>query len=147
MKRIAKLGLVAAAVAAVGAVVQRLRRKPEAPAAPADDRADELRRKLAEARAAAADQDDFEAAGMGAETIVEEPPAQPPASVEPEPEPAPSAPPPPPPRPASEEPPPQDEFEAMRRRIHEEGKAAAEEMRRSADPAPEPKKPETPDPS
>ena len=127
MKWIAKLGLVAAAVAAVGAVVQRLRRKPEAPAAPADDRADELRRKLAEARAAAADQEDCEAAGMGAETIVEEPPAQPPAPMEPEPEP-------PPPRPVSEEPPPQDEFEAMRRRIHEEGKAAAEEMRHSADP-------------
>lgn len=144
MKWIARLGLVAAAVAAVGAVVQRLRRKPEAPAAPADDRADELRRKLAEARAAAADQDDFEAAGMGAETIVEEPPAQPPAPVEPEPEPPPA---PPPPRPASEEPPPQDEFEAMRRRIHEEGKAAAEEMRRSADPELEPKKPETPDTS
>jgi len=26
-----------------------------------------------------------------------------------------------------------DEFEAMRRRIHEEGKAAAEEMRRAPD--------------
>ena len=93
MKWIAKLGLFAAAVAAVGAVVARLRRKPEAPAAPADERADELRRKLAEARADAADQDDFEAAGMGAETIVEEPPAQPPAPVEPQPEPPPPAPP------------------------------------------------------
>ena len=30
-------------------------------------------------------------------------------------------------------PPPADEFEAMRRRIHQEGKAAAEEMRRAPD--------------
>ncbi|HKO74134.1 MAG TPA: hypothetical protein VJU01_02360, partial [Gaiellaceae bacterium] len=40
------------------------------------------------------------------------------------------APPPPPPGP-----PPADEFEAMRRRIHEEGKAAAEEMRQGPDEA------------
>ena len=38
----------------------------------ADPRADELRRKLAEAREGAADEQDFEAAGMGAETIVDE---------------------------------------------------------------------------
>jgi hypothetical protein len=44
--------------------------QPEAPAA--DPRADELRRKLAEAREGAADEQDFEAAGMGAETIVDE---------------------------------------------------------------------------
>ena len=145
MKRIAKLGLVALIAGAVAAVVARFRRPAEAPVAPADERADELRAKLAEARAAAADQDDFEAAGMGAETIVEEPPAQPPVEPE-EPEAAPPAAPPPappPPRPGSKGPPPQDEFEAMRRRIHEEGKAAAEEMRRSADPKqPEPRQPE-----
>ena len=144
MRRIAKLGLFALVAGAVAAVVARFRRPAEAPVAPADEPADELRRKLAEARAAAADQDDFAAAGMGAETIVEEPPAQPPAPVEPEAAP-PAAPPPapPPPRPASKGPPPQDEFEAMRRRIHEEGKAAAEEMRRSADPKqPEPEQPE-----
>ena len=40
----------------------------------------------------------------------------------------------PPAAPSAPEPPPQDEFEAMRRRIHKEGKAAAEEMRRTADP-------------
>lgn len=107
-----------------------------------DERAEELRRKLAEARAAVADEDDFEAAGMGAETLVEEPPRpapeppeEAPAAVEP-------APPPPeakPPAPeAPKEPAPRDEFEAMRRRIHEEGKAAAEDMRRSADPPEEP---------
>jgi outer membrane biosynthesis protein TonB len=172
--RIRNLALVALAGAAVGVVVARFRRPAEAPAPPVDDRADELRRKLAEARAAAADQDDFEAAGMGAETIVEEAPRaepepQPEAEAEPEPEPQAEAgpepmpeaeaepepepqaepeaepapgpppetavePPPPAPRPPSTgQSPPQDEFEAMRRRIHQEGKAAAEEMRRSAE--------------
>jgi hypothetical protein len=138
----AKLALVAAAGAAVGALLARYRRPAEAPAAPSDRRAEELRRKLAEARAAAADENDFEAAGMGAETLVEEPeqeappaPAEapaPPASVgrPPEPEPAPPAK--GPQKPAAERPP-SDEFEAMRRRIHEESRAAAEEMRRSAE--------------
>jgi hypothetical protein len=46
--------------------------------------------------------------------------------------------PPPPPQPKERPappsgPPPADEFEAMRRRIHQEGKAAAEEMRRAPD--------------
>jgi hypothetical protein len=45
---------------------------PERAAAAPDPRADELRRKLAEAREGAADEQDFEAAGMGAETIVDE---------------------------------------------------------------------------
>ena len=71
---------------------------------------------------------------MGAETIVEEPPAQPPAPVKTEPEPPPA---PPPPRPASEEPPPQDEFEAMRRRIHEEGKRGGRGDAPLRDPEPE----------
>ena len=44
----------------------------EPAAAAPDPRADELRRKLAEAREGAADEQDFEAAGMGAETIVDE---------------------------------------------------------------------------
>jgi hypothetical protein len=75
---------------------------------PADPRAEELRQKLAEARTSRADEDDFEAAGQGAETVIaEEDPKK---------------------RPFSQSP--GDEFEAMRRRIHEEGKAAAEEMRR-----------------
>jgi hypothetical protein len=47
------------------------------------------------------------------------------------PPPQPEAKPAPPPLPPS--PPPADEFEAMRRRIHQEGKAAAEEMRRTPD--------------
>jgi hypothetical protein len=127
----AKLALVALAGAAVGVALARLRRPTEAPAEAPDDRAEELRRKLAEARAAFADEDDFEAAGMGAETVVEEPPpaaGTPEPQAEPPPKPTPK---PAPPKPPTE--PPRDEFEAMRRRIHEEGKAAAEEMRRSAD--------------
>lgn len=154
MKRNAKLALAALAGAVVGAVVTRFRRPAEAQSTPADDRAEELRRKLAEARAAAADEDDFEAAGMGAETIVEEPPRTEPEPPEPaavDAEPTPEPPPPeakppeakppeakppapePPTAPVAGEPPPQDEFEAMRRRIHEEGRAAADEMKRSAD--------------
>jgi hypothetical protein len=140
----AKLALVALTGAVVGAALSRLRRPAAAPSAPADERTQELRRKLAEAREAVADQDDFEVAGMGAETIVEEPPRTeapaPEPETLPEPEPKPSAPPAKPKAPKSPpaagpaEPPPRDEFEAMRRRIHQEGKAAADEMRRSADP-------------
>jgi hypothetical protein len=81
-------------------------------ASPFDPRAEELRRKLAEARRSAPDEEDFEAAGMAAETVVAEEP-----------------------RPAGEsERPPGDEFEAMRRRVHEEGRAAAEQMRREQEP-------------
>jgi hypothetical protein len=145
-----KLALVALAGAAVGAALARFRRPAEAPAGAPDDRTEELRRKLAEARAAVADEDDFEAAGMGAETLVEEPPRPaaeapeeaPPPAVEPagaaaESEPEPEPPAPRGPAPATD-PPPRDEFEAMRRRIHEEAKAAAEDMRRSADPPEKP---------
>jgi hypothetical protein len=148
-----KLALVALTGAAVGVVLARFRRPVEAPEETPDDRAEELRRKLAEARAAVADEDDFEAAGMGAETLVEEPPRPAPEQSEEAPAPVEPAPPPPeakPPAPeapkepeprapeAPKEPAPRDEFEAMRRRIHEEGKAAAEDMRRSADPPEEP---------
>jgi outer membrane biosynthesis protein TonB len=69
-----------------------------------------------------------------------EPPAPPPEPTAPPPEPPPAPPPPPPqpeakppPPPSPPGPPPADEFEAMRRRIHEEGKAAAEDMRRAPD--------------
>ena len=149
MRRNAKLALAAVAGAAVGAFFSRRRRPPEALPAPPDTRAEELRQKLAEARAAVADENDFEAAGMGAETLVEEPAeekspppvAEPPPPEERPPPPAaeePAAEPEPPPakgrkKPAASEPPPVDEFEAMRRRIHEEGRSAAEEMRRSGE--------------
>jgi hypothetical protein len=144
----AKLAFVAAAGAAVGALLARRRRPDPVPHAPSDQRAEELRQKLAQARAAVADESDFEAAGMGAETLVEEPaPMQPPLDYEQAPpppaaEPAPAVEPEPAAKaPAKErkkpaapaEPPPADEFEAMRRRIHEEGRSAAEEMRRSAE--------------
>lgn len=58
------------------------------------------------------DEDEFEAAGMGPETIVGEEERSVPRPGE---------------RPAGAE------FEAMRRRVHEEARAAAEEMRRSAE--------------
>jgi len=69
-------GAAAGAVAAI--VVSRRRTGRAAEEAPSvapeepDPRAEDLRRKLADARAGAADEDDFEAAGMGAETVVED---------------------------------------------------------------------------
>lgn len=146
MKSNAKLALAAVIGAAAGLLFSRRRRPAEVPHAPSDQRAEELRQKLAEAKAAVADENDFEAAGMGAETLVEEPePSAPPLDYEQPPpppvedaapEPEPEAPPPAKQRkkpPGATEPPPADEFEAMRRRIHEEGRSAAEEMRRSAE--------------
>jgi hypothetical protein len=145
VKSNAKLALAAVIGAAAGVLFSRRRRLVEAPPAPPDQRAHELRQKLAEAKAAVADERDFEAAGMGAETLVEEPELTappldyevappPPAAEAPSPEPEPQ----PPAKPRKKsappaEPPPADEFEAMRRRIHEEGRTAAEEMRRSAE--------------
>jgi hypothetical protein len=127
MRRNAAVALAAAAGAAVGALLARRRPAPEAPSRAADERAEELRRKLAEARAATVDEDDFEAAGSGAETVVEE-------SPRPEaPAPAPEKPAPPEAQEPAE-PPPADEFEAMRRRIHREGRKAADEMRRAGEP-------------
>jgi gas vesicle protein len=106
-----KVALVAGAiVGAAAALVLRHRRSVALPSAtsPPDPRAEELRQKLDEARRAEVDERDFEAAGMGAETIVAE-------------------------ENVSQEPPPANEFEAMRRRVHEEARAAAEEMRRRAE--------------
>jgi hypothetical protein len=127
VRRNAALAAAALAGAAVGALFTRSRNrsggaltKPDR----VDPRADELRRRLAEARTASEEEDEFEAAGMGAETIVDEAPRM---QVPPGP---------PPPRSAPTERADADEFEAMRRRIHEEGRAAAEEMRRGAEPGP-----------
>jgi hypothetical protein len=114
--------LAGAAAGAFAATVLLRRRRPTLAPERLDSRAQELREKLAEARNARADEDGFEAAGMAAETAVEEPAAPPPA----------------PPRPPAEAAGPErpkpggpaDEFEAMRRRVHEEARAAAEEMRR-----------------
>lgn len=77
----------------------------------ADPRAEELRRKLAEARDTAVDEEDFEAAGMAGETILEEDrPVRPAAAMS------------------------GGDVDDARRRIHEEARRAAEEMRRSPGP-------------
>jgi hypothetical protein len=132
VNRNATLGL-GALLGAAAALVwdRRARRRPAVGPSP-DARTSELRQKLAEAQRADVDETDFGAAGMGAETLVEEPP---PSTAAPPPAPRPKARPAAPPRPPAPppEPPPGDEFEAMRRRIHEEGKAAAEEMRSAPD--------------
>jgi hypothetical protein len=119
VRRNAALAVAALAGAAAGAVLAGLRRRPGEALQRANPRAEELRRKLAEARTTPADEGDFEVAGMGAETVVEEPPRP--------------APPPPPAPPTEETRPPSEEFEAMRQRIHEEGRAAADEMRRAGE--------------
>jgi hypothetical protein len=106
-----KAALLAGALAgAVAAVFLRGRRpaREASPGGAADPRAAELREKLAQAREGAADEDDFEAAGMGAETIVHD-----------------------------EAPEPDPDVDAARRRVHEQGRAAADEMRRSAEPGAE----------
>ena len=109
MNRNAAFGVGALIGAAAAIVWDRRSRLRTAPAPPAPDtRQRELREKLAGTQQAEAP----------------EPPPTPPPP-QPEAKPAPPAPPP--------GPPPADEFEAMRRRIHEEGKAAAEEMRRAPD--------------
>jgi hypothetical protein len=101
------LGALAGAAAALFLRRRGARTAPPtmAPATPPDE---DLRRRLDEARAAAVDEAEFEAAGMGAETIVSE-------------------------EESSREPMPANEFEAMRRRVHEEARAAADEMRRRAE--------------
>ena len=123
MNRNAAFG-VGALLGAAAAFVWDRRSRLRTAAGPApEERQRELREKLAGARPAEA---------PGARI----PPAEPPKPPEP-----PSPPPPPPPEPEAKPvspppppgPPPADEFEAMRRRIHEEGKAAAEEMRKAPD--------------
>lgn len=108
MNQKAALALGALAGAAAVLFGRRRPRVLSRAAPPADPRADELRRKLDEARQADVDESEFNVAGMGAETIIAE-------------------------EPSSREPPPANEFEAMRKRVHEEGRAAADEMRRRAE--------------
>ena len=107
MNQKAALALGALAGAAAVLFGRRRPRVLSRAAPPADPRADELRHKLDEARQADVDESEFTVAGMGAETIIAEEP--------------------------SGREPPANEFEAMRRRVHEEGRAAAEEMRRRAE--------------
>jgi len=99
------------ALAGAAAAVLLGRRRPRVVARatpPADSRGDDLRRELDEARQAVVDEREFHAAGMGSETIISEEPGR-------------------------DEPAPVNEFEAMRQRVHEEARAAAEEMRRRAE--------------
>lgn len=124
MNRNAAFGLGALLGAATALVWDRRPRLGGASAPAPGTGRHELHEKLAEAKRATVDEGDFGAAGMGGETLVED--TAPPRPPAPPPQP-PEARPTPPPAPAG--PPPADEFEAMRRRIHEEGKAAAEEMR------------------
>jgi outer membrane biosynthesis protein TonB len=128
VNRNAAFGVGALLGAAAAVVWDRRSRLRTAPAPEARQR--ELREKLAGAQQAEA---------PAAETSSA---AEPPKAPEPPPAPPPPAPPPPaqppPPQPKARPappsgPPPADEFEAMRRRIHQEGKAAAEEMRRAPD--------------
>ena len=90
---------------AATAAVRRLRRVG-APAGP-DPRAEELRRKLAEARESAAAEDDLDVEGALAEPLVEERTTRNDSPVVPG----------------------GDDVDEARRRIHEEGRAAAEDMR------------------
>lgn len=105
--------LAGAAAGAVGAYVLRRRGAGVPGAGPGPDpRAEELRRKLAEAREATPDEEDFEAAGMAGETQIEEksPPINPAAAMS------------------------GGDVEEVRKRIHEEARRSAEEMKRSAPP-------------
>ena len=98
------LALLAGAAAGSAAAVL-LRRRSRVPSPRTrdeegpDPRAEELRRKLAEAREGAADEEEFEAAGMGPETLIED----------------------------------EEDVDAARRRVHDEARATADEMRRSGD--------------
>ena len=106
-----KSALALGALVGAAAALMLRRRAPQMPppavqtATPPDE---DLRRRLDEARAAQADEAEFGAAGMGAETIVAD-------------------------EPSDREPAPANEFEAMRQRVHEEARAAADEMRRRAE--------------
>jgi hypothetical protein len=124
---------------------RRARLSPPAPASAPEARQRELREKLAGAvpaePAAEAPAPDMAAADVPAAEPPKPPEPPPPTPPPPESETKPA--PPAPPRsaatpaasPVRPGPPPSDEFEAMRRRIHEEGKAAAEEMRKAPDEA------------
>lgn len=93
--------LAGVAAGTVAALLLRRRSGAEPISGPEPDpRAEELRRKLAQAREAAADEDDFEAAGMGPETLVED----------------------------------AAEVDETRRRVHDDARSAADEMRRGGSP-------------
>jgi hypothetical protein len=127
VKRNAAFGAGALLGAAAAIVWDRRSRFRATPAPEARQR--ELRAKLAEAQQTEAPSPAADAPSSAAEPP-EPPPPAPRRPAQPPP-PQPEARPAPPPK--TPGPPPADEFEAMRRRIHQEGKAAAEEMRRAPD--------------
>jgi hypothetical protein len=150
VNRNAAFGVGALLGAAAAVVWGRRSRLRTAPAPEARQR--ELREKLAGAQQAEAPAPAPEPSSAAEPPNAPEPPSAPPPPAPPPPAPPPPAspppaPPPPAPPPPAQPPPPQpkersappsgpppaDEFEAMRRRIHQEGKAAAEEMRRAPD--------------
>ena len=115
MRRILALavGTATGAFAAVTAMRHLRSREAGGPSGAPDPRAEELRRKLAEAREAAAAEDDLGADEPGGEALVEE-------------------------RTTREDNPvvgAGDDVDEARRRIHDEGRAAAEDMRRGGEDA------------
>jgi len=128
VNRNAAFGVGALLGAAAAIVWGRRSRLRVAPGPAPEVRQRELREKLAGAQ-------QVETPAADASSSAVEPPKAP---KPPPPAPTPPAEPPPPSQPKGGPapppgPPPADEFEAMRRRIHQEGKAAAEEMRRTPD--------------
>ncbi len=93
------------AAGAVGGILLR-RRRAVTTAPTSDPRAEELRRKLSEARDAAADEEEFQAGGMAGETVAADQPIAQPT---------------------------REEADSLRQRIHEQGREAAAEMRRTGD--------------
>jgi hypothetical protein len=95
--------LAGVATGALGAILLRRRRAGVAAPFPGarDARAEELRRKLTEARDAAADEEEFQTAGMGESVAADQPPARPT----------------------------REEADSLRRRVHERGRDTAADMR------------------
>jgi len=120
---------VGALLGAAAAIVWGRRSRLRVAPGPAPEvRQRELREKLAGAQQVETPAADAPSSAVEPPKAPEPPPPAPPPPAEPPPPFQPKGGPAPPPGP-----PPADEFEAMRRRIHQEGKAAAEEMRRTPD--------------
>ncbi len=106
MRRTLTLAAGLAAGAIGGVLLRRSRSVGARTPGGRDSRAEELRRKLSQARDAATDEEELDAAGMGGETVaVDQPPARPT----------------------------REEADSLRRRTHERGRETADEMRRGAD--------------
>jgi len=128
VNRNAAFGVGALLGAAAAIVWGRRSRLRVAPGPAPEVRQRELREKLAGAQQVETPAADAPSSAVEPPKAPEPPPPAPPPPAEPPPLSQPKGGPAPLPGP-----PPADEFEAMRRRIHQEGKAAAEEMRRTPD--------------